>query len=128
MPGRCLRSASTCRKTGNPGDARIRSELRACSSSLHEIHKDSFAQAIPLLRLSGGIAFYCCPLALDAPVVCRPLLLEPPIVIGLVWLKKRRNPQLAQLVGIIAGLPKGFWRNGDSHSTETPFGKDRVSR
>lgn len=92
---------------------RIRSELRACSPALREVRKDSFAQAIPFLRPSGGVTFYSCPLALDAPVVCRPLLLDSPIPIGLVWLKKRRNAQLAQLIDIIAGLPRGFWRNGE---------------
>lgn len=91
----------------------IRSELRACRPLLREDWKDSFAQTIPLLKPSQGIAFYSCPLELNAPVVFRPLALSTPIPIGLVWLKKRAEAGLFSLVEIIAGLPRSAWRNGE---------------
>lgn len=90
----------------------IRHELHACNPSLDEDRKDTFAQTIPWLRPTQGIAFYSCALELDAPVVCRPLLLKSPIIIGLVWLKRRTDAQLMQLVDLITHMPKEFWRNG----------------
>lgn len=91
----------------------IRSELRACRPLLREDWKDSFAQTIPLLKPSQGVAFYSCPLELNAPVVFRPLVLSSPIPIGLVWLKKHTDAGLTSLVEIIAGLPRSAWRNGE---------------
>lgn len=91
----------------------IRAELHACSPMLCEDWKDSFTQAIPLLRPSRGVTFYACPLELDAPVVCRPLSLKSPIPIGLVWLKRRKDAQLASLIDLIAGMPRDAWRNGE---------------
>ena len=90
----------------------IRTELRACRPLLHEDWKDSFTQAIPLLRPSQGVTFYSCPLELNAPVVFRPLALASPIPIGLVWLKKRTDVELSKLIEIITGLPHNAWRNG----------------
>ncbi len=91
----------------------IRTELRAYTPSPHEDWKDSFTQAIPFLRPHQGVTFYSCPLALDVPVVCRPLMLKAAIPIGLVWLKKRRDAPLITLIDIITGMPKDTWRNGE---------------
>ena len=91
----------------------IRTELRACRPLLREDWKDSFTQAIPLLRPTQGVTFYSCPLELNAPVVFRPLALASPIPIGLVWLKKRTDAGLSSLIEVIAGLPRSAWRNGE---------------
>ncbi|MGN0776770.1 MAG: LysR family transcriptional regulator [Candidatus Ventricola sp.] len=91
----------------------IRAELLTCSPLPCEDWKDSFTQAIPLLRPTRGVTFYSCPLELDAPVVCRPLSLKSPIPIGLVWMKTRKDAQLSSLIDLIAGMPRDAWRNGE---------------
>lgn len=90
----------------------IRRELHACNPFLDEDQKDTFAQTIPWLRPSQGIAFYSCALELEVPVVCRPLLLKSPIIIGLVWLKKRADAPLLRLIDLVNRMPKHLWCSG----------------
>lgn len=91
----------------------VRAHLCAHAQLNGESCKESFTQAVPFLRPRQGVTFYSCPLALDAPVVCRPFVLDEPIPIGLVWLRKHADERLLQLVELIAQMPASSWRNGE---------------
>ncbi len=72
---------------------------------------DSFAQAIAYLRPDRGVSFFPCPLPVGAPVRYVPLALDPPIRIGLVWLRQRETDPLRRLIQTILSMPAQTWNS-----------------
>ena len=70
---------------------------------------DSFAQAIAYLRPERGISFFPCPLPVGAPVRYVPLALDPPIRVGLVWMRQRETEPLRRLIQTILSMPAQQW-------------------
>lgn len=92
----------------------IQKELRDHNIPYHCETKESFQQTIPFLTPSHGITFHPCSRPLNAAVIARPFHLPIRIPIGMVWLKKRNDPQLLRLVRIISSMPQDIWEATNS--------------